>query len=55
MKKQRIKQHPNTNTTGLLDPKFKYTTAAQTDILVTFMKMGWTPPSMARLQRAMNT
>ena len=50
MKKQRIKQHPNTRTSGLYDPKFRYTPSTQTDILKTFVKMGWTPPSVARLQ-----
>lgn len=53
MKKQRIRQHPNAKTSGILDPKFKYTRSAQTDILRTFLKMGWTPPSLARLHRSM--
>lgn len=50
MRKQRLKAHPNTRTSGLYDPKFKYTPSTQTDILKTFVKMGWTPPSLARMQ-----
>jgi hypothetical protein len=30
---------------GLMDPRFVYTNAASTDVLKTFIRFGWTPPS----------
>ena len=33
---------------GWLNPDFKYTTAERTNLVATFKKLGWTPPSEVR-------
>ena len=38
---------------GLLDPNWQYTPAAETDILATFKRMGWVPPTEARRRQAL--
>ena len=37
-----------TKPVSILDPRFKYTPAAKTDILKRFRAMGWVPPSEKR-------
>ena len=43
--KQTIRNHPNTKTSGVLDPNFRYTPSYATDIMQVFKQMGWVPPS----------
>ena len=47
--KQTLRNHPNANTSGILDPNFKYTPSFATDIRETFKQMGWIPPSKQKL------
>ena len=48
--RQTLKNPPNAKTTGLTDQRFQYTPSCKTNILDTFRKMGWVPPSEARGQ-----
>ena len=36
---------------GLMDPRFVYRNSASTNVLETFRKWGWTPPSEQRQQQ----
>ena len=46
--KQTIRNHPNANTYGILDPNFRYTPSYATDIKQVFLAMGWIPPSIKK-------
>lgn len=38
---------------NVLDPDFRYTTAARTDVSVTWAKYGWTPPNREKQRQEM--
>lgn len=39
------------NCYAIYDPRFKYTCAAKTNILLTFRRFGWVPPTEADPER----
>lgn len=46
--KQTLRNHPNANTYGILDPNFVYVPSYATNIMETFKAMGWVPPSIQK-------